>query len=323
MTRQGKKIFSYALKVIIVILAFTYVYRQVSNNNNLKQFQLLLHRISSGQVTVVIAAVILLMLLNWLLESLKWKYLTRVISPVSTWKAVEAVFCGLTWAIFTPNRVGEYGGRVMFLPPRRRIHGVFSMIVGSLGQLVITNVLGVTALLWFIYKFKHLDIWLFYGLLTIAYFCVLFMLVFYFNIRWIVTLADSIGFLRKYHRFFDIMGRYHIKELISVMGFCSARFFVFSFQYYLLLHMLIPDMPVFEMMMMVFIMFFIQSALPTLDLFDVGVRSMTASAFFAYITSQKLAVIAVVSSIWFINLIVPAILGSVFVFKLKFFDNAN
>jgi hypothetical protein len=87
--------------------------------------------------------------------------------------------------------------------------------------------------------------------------------------------------------------------------------------------MLVPQMPVFEMMMMVFIMFFIQSALPTLDLFDVGVRSMTASAFFTYITTQKIAVIAVVSSIWFINLIVPAILGSIFVFKLKFFDNAN
>jgi hypothetical protein len=323
LTKQGKKILSYTLKGVIVILAFTYVYRQVSNNNNLRQFQLLLHSIGRFQVVLIITMVIILMLVNWLLESLKWRYLTRVIAPTSTWKAIEAVFCGLTWAIFTPNRVGEYGGRVMFLPPRKRVHGVFSMIVGSLGQLVITNLLGVTALLWFIYRFKHMDIWLFYGLVTIAYFCLLFMLVFYFNIRWIVSLLDSIGFLRKYHRFFYIMGRYHIKELLSVMGFCAARFFVFSFQYYLLLHMLVPQMPVFEMMMMVFIMFFIQSALPTLDLFDVGVRSMTASAFFTYITTQKIAVIAVVSSIWFINLIVPAILGSIFVFKLKFFDNAN
>jgi len=31
---------------------------------------------------------------------------------------------------------------------------------------------------------------------------------------------------------------------------------------------------------------------------------------------------AAVSSIWFINLIIPAILGSVFVLKLRFFDRA-
>ena len=84
-----------------------------------------------------------------------------------------------------------------------------------------------------------------------------------------------------------------------------------------------PAIPVFPMMMMVFILFFIQSALPSLDLLDVGVRSMTASAFFAYITDQNIAVMAAVSSIWFINLIIPAVLGSVFVLKLKFFDRAS
>jgi hypothetical protein len=84
-----------------------------------------------------------------------------------------------------------------------------------------------------------------------------------------------------------------------------------------------PGIPVVPMMMMVFILFFIQSALPSLDLLDVGVRSMTASAFFVYITDQKLAVIAAVSAIWLINLIIPAILGSVFVLKLKFFDRTS
>jgi hypothetical protein len=147
--------------------------------------------------------------------------------------------------------------------------------------------------------------------------------VFYFHIRWLVTLLNKIRFLKKYHRFFDIIGRYRFQELLNIMWFCLSRFFVFSFQYYLVIHLLMPQMPVFPMMMMVFILFFIQSALPSLDLIDVGVRSMTASAFFVYITDQKLAVIAAVSSIWLINLIIPAILGSVFVLKLKFFDRAS
>ncbi len=263
------------------------------------------------------------MVVNWVLESLKWQYLTRKLVKISAWEAIEAVFCGLTWAIFTPNRIGEYGGRVLFLPNRKRIHGVFAMAVGSFGQNVITNVLGLTALMWFAFTYHPINLWLAAGLSVGAIGFIVLILVFYFHIRWLVTLLNKIRFLKKYHRFFDIIGRYRFRELLNIMWFCLSRFFVFSFQYYLVIHLLMPQIPVFPMMMMVFILFFIQSALPSLDLLDVGVRSMTASAFFVYITDQKLAVIAAVSSIWLINLIIPAILGSVFVLKLKFFDRAS
>ena len=73
--------------------------------------------------------------------------------------------------------------------------------------------------------------------------------------------------------------------------------------------------------MMIFILFFIQSALPSLDLLDIGVRSMTATYFFAFLTHQDIAIMAATACIWLVNLIIPAILGSVFVFKLNFFGN--
>ncbi len=303
-------------------MAFVYIYHRINNNKNLKQFEILIAHIGRNQVVITLSLLFLLMLANWLLESLKWKYVTRELTKITTWQAIEAVFCGLTWAVFTPNRIGEYGGRVMFLPNRKRIHGIFAMAVGSFGQNVITNVLGLIALMWFAFTFHPINNLAAIGLSVIAVAFMVFLLVFYFNIGWLVTLLNRISFLKKYHRFFDIMGKYKTGELLRIMWFCLCRFFVFSFQYYLVIHLLMPDMPVFPMMMMVFILFFIQSALPSLDLLDVGVRSMTANAFFAYITDQNIAVMAAVSSIWFINLIIPAILGSVFVLKLKFFDRA-
>jgi len=301
-------------------LAFLYIYRRINNNTNLRQFEQLIAGIGRTQAIVTMSIVFLLMLVNWVLESFKWEYLTRELVKISAWKAIEAVFCGLTWAIFTPNRIGEYGGRVMFLPGAKRIHGVFVMAVGSFGQNVITNVLGLAALMWFNYTLYHLNQWAAFGLSVLAIGFIVLLLVLYFNIRWLVQLLNRIRFLKKYERFFDIMGNYDKPELLNIMFFCLARFFVFSFQYYLVIHLLMPDIPVFPMMMMVFILFFVQSALPSLDLLDVPVRSMTASAFFVYLTDQNIAVMAAVSSIWFINLIIPAILGSVFVLKLKFFD---
>ncbi len=307
-----------------MVLVTVFVYNSVSNNDNLKQFHKLIAHISQSQVITILSLVGLLMLVNWGLEALKWRYITRTLSPMSVWEAIEAVFCGLTWAIFTPNRLGEYGGRVMFLPNRKRIHGLFVMAVGAFGQNVITNVLGLTALIWFAYTFHPIEnIFLTAGLSIVAVGIMTLFLVFYFHIGWVVTLLNKIRFLKKYNRFFDIIGRYKFAELVRIMGFCLARFSVFSFQYYLIIHLLIPQLPAFSMMMMVFILFIVQSALPSLDLFDVGVRSMTASTFFIYITNEKIAIIAAVSAIWLINLIIPAILGSVFVLKLKFFDRVS
>lgn len=323
MTTAAKKIFSYLLKATILVLAGIFIYNRVNNNANLRQFETLIQHISRNQVIVTMSLMIALMIVNWVLESFKWQFLSRRLAKVSIWEAIEAVFCGLTWAIFTPNRIGEYGGRVMFLPNRKRIHGVFAMAVGSFGQNVITNVTGLLAGLWFIYYFLNINIWLY---LIIALSSVLFLallLIFYFNIKWLVGLMDKLSFLRKYHRFFDIMGRYAKSELLTVIVYSLARFFVFSLQYYLVIHLLIPTIPVFEMMMTVIVFIFIQSAMPSLDLLDIGVRSFTAAHLFLYVTNQQLAIIAAVSSIWLINLIIPAILGSVFVLKLRFFDRTS
>ncbi|WP_462266598.1 lysylphosphatidylglycerol synthase domain-containing protein [Mucilaginibacter sp.] len=321
LTARAKKLTSWLLKAGILLFAFTYIYRQLTNKNDLHNFRQLISHVNTVAVWVTLTVVVIFMLINWVLESFKWKYLTRRLHPITAWQAIEGVFCGLTFAIFTPNRLGEYGGRVMYLPPRKRIYGVFAMAVGSFGQNVVTNVVGAGAILWFLYQFQHLQSWLFVGVAILVVGFMLFFILFYFNIRWLAGLLNSIKPLKKFHRFFDIMRKYRLAELTRVMGFCLARFAVFSTQYYFVVHLLIPEIPAYQTYLFVFIVFFVQSALPSIDLLDIGVRTATADTLFAYVTHQHLAAIAAVASIWFINLIVPAVLGSVFVLKLKFFDN--
>lgn len=321
MSARVKKLLSYLLKLGILFLAFWFIYHRIlKNNDNLFKFKNLVNHLDIDKVYITMGFVVLLMIVNWVLEAIKWRHLTRQLSPMSVWRAIEAVFCGLTWAVLTPNRIGEYGGRVMFLPVRKRIHGVFAMAVGQFGQNVITNVLGAAASVWFLFKFIHLNDWLMLGITLVAAGFIAIMLTFYFHIQWMVSLLNRIKFLKKFHRFFDIMGKYRWNELLNIMWFCLARFFVFTFQYYLIIHLLVPKIQLFEMSLLMFVFFFIQSAIPSLDLLDIGVRSLTAGELFSYVTNQHLAIIVAVSLIYIINLIIPAILGSVFVFKLKFFD---
>lgn len=311
------------IKVAILLLVAWVLYRKLDNHQNLIEFNRLMRNLGSHTVTVTLSVVVFLMFVNWFLEAVKWRYLCKYIERITLWKAIQAVFCGLTWAVFTPNRVGEYGGRVMFLSPRKRVFGVVAMGVGALAQLVLTSVAGSISIAWFINRFFDIGLWGGIGIWLLAVSYAVFFILLYFNVVWIDRMIKRIGFMKRFHRFFEILNRYSRKELTTVFLQSLTRFVVFTSQYCILMLVIIPHIDFLPMLLMIFILFFVQAALPTLDLFDFGVRSVTASYLYGHVTDQDIAVMAIASCIWFINLILPAILGSVFVLKINFFGNTN
>jgi len=322
LSNKTKKILGIALKVAILLLVAWVLYRKLNNHQNLLEFERLMQGLGKDTLVVTLSVVILLMFANWFLEAVKWRYLCRYIERISLWKAIQSVFCGLTWAVFTPNRIGEFGGRVLFLKPRKRIFGVVAMGVGALAQLVLTSVAGSLSIAWFVNRFFDIGILMGGALWFLAVVYAGFFLILYFNVKWIDSWIKRIEFLRKFHRFFEILTRYSRSELLLVFLNSLARFAVFTSQYCILMLVLIPDIDFMPMLLLIFILFFVQAALPTLDLFDFGVRSVTASYLYGHITDQDIAVMAIASCIWFINLILPAILGSVFVLKINFFGDS-
>ena len=323
MTPKFKSTCSAIIKISVVAFAFYFIYIKLTANQDIRGFLDLISSIPRLEIVFILGTVFLLMFVNWGIEAFKWQRLIRDVEKLSLWRAIESVFCGLTWAVFTPNRLGEYGGRVFFLSPKRRIIGVVAMAVGNIGQLVLTNVFGSIAMCVFIYRFEHLDFLFFLVLCIITMAFCLFLVIFYFNIRWLNGLLLSMRFTRKYKKFYTVLGRYRKAELLRILCFCLARYVVFSTQYFIMFYWLIPDLHYADIIMMVCILFFIQSALPSLDLFDIGIRSMTALFFFNFVTTQHTSVVACTASIWLINIIIPAILGSYFVFKLNFFGNTK
>lgn len=323
LTKQQRIYLSFGVKLALVILAFWFIIKKVINNKDLENFRQFLINMSGLEIFILTFLLVGLMLLNWGIEVIKWKRLIKPVEQISYWKAVQSVFCGLTLAIFTPNRIGEYGGRIFFLSPKRRVVGVVVMAVGNIGQLVVTNIFGVLAGLWFLFRFIEIDYWIYYCIVIVgASFCGL-LLVFYLNIRWIKGLLLSFKWTAKYHKFYNILGRYSQLELIKLFVFAVARYAVFSTQYLIIIKWLIPDLNSFDVLMMVWILFFVQSSLPSLAIFDIGIRSLAATHFFGYITDQQTAVVTSTACIWLVNIILPAILGVYFVFKLKIFGYRN
>ena len=79
MTSQYKKIFSYTLKIAIVVFAFWFIYVKLTTNNDLKEFLVLMKQMPDYKIEMVLSLVGFLMLVNWGLEAIKWK---RLISSI-------------------------------------------------------------------------------------------------------------------------------------------------------------------------------------------------------------------------------------------------
>lgn len=318
LTKQQKKYLNFGIKLAIVGLATWFIFTKVNNQRNLREFQMLLQGIQPWVVRGTLAAVMLLMLMNWALEVVKWKYLSRRVEHIGWWKAIKSVFCGLTWAIFTPNRIGEYGGRVLLLKPQNRASGAVAMGVGLFAQLVLTSVFGALSIAWFVSTFLPTPDSVKFGIWLLAIIYAAAFLVLYFNVHWVDALVGKFGFLKTIKPFFAVLEDFKARELLHVLVLSLARFIIFTSQYILLMSVFLPEMPFLSMVLMIFILFFIQSAVPSLDIFDFSVRSFVASNLYSYITTQDIAVMAIVSCIWFVNLILPAIVGAVFVFNVNY-----
>lgn len=318
MTRQQKKYLNLGIKLFIVGLATWFIISKVNNQENLYEFKSLLERIDPWTVRGTLAIVVVMMLMNWAIEVVKWKYLSRRIEVISWWKAIKSVFCGLTWAIFTPNRIGEYGGRILLLKPRSRARGAIAMGVGLFAQLVLTSVFGSLSIAWFVATYLPTPDSVQFGVWLLAIIYAVAFVVLYFNVYWVDYLVGKFRFLHKIKPFFSILEDFTPRELLRVLLLSLLRFGIFTSQYIVLMLVFLPELPFVSMVLMIFILFFVQSAVPSLDIFDFSVRSFVASNLYSYITTQEIAVMAIVSCIWFVNLILPAIMGSVFVLNVNY-----
>ena len=105
---------------------------------------MIISRIDYLQLSIVMV----LMLVNWALEAQKWRLLVMKYENISFWTAYEAIFTGVTISIFTPNRIGEYAGRIFHLENADLIKASLASVIGSIAQLMATFIFGILGLLY-------------------------------------------------------------------------------------------------------------------------------------------------------------------------------
>ncbi len=313
--------------VIFIWLSFS-IYSQVQQHSDVHQSWTFIKASFTGPQSWKLVLAVLLMALNWSMEARKWQLLVGHIQQVSFKRACSAVLSGQALAFNTPNRVGESVGRAVYLAEGKRLKGITLSVVGSMSQLLVTFVMGLLALL-----FLHINVftvtdypagvslfWYNGFILIITIGTGLFVLL-YYRLSWVIKRLERIPVIAKYRFLVEELENFGWKELTGILLLSTGRYVVCMVQYVLLLQVFGVEVSVINAVSMIGVMFLVMAVVPTIALAELGFRGKISLQLFGLLSSNTVGIIATIAGIWIINLIVPAIIGSLLLLRVRLFRN--
>lgn len=303
---KAKQFLVLLIKLLIVGGAFYFIYNQLAHNDKLdwQKFMVLFRK---NQSITGIGFILLLSILNRYFEILKWQNLAGVIHEITLGEATKQVLAALTAGIFTPNGVGEYAGKALYYPKTEAKKVVFLNLICNGIQMILTVIFGVFGLLYFNAKYEIIT-----GQ-TVAVLFGAFVLLFLvlFSLKKIKIKGYSIEKL--IHKINEIPKPVHRKNI--VLG--VLRYLVFSHQYYFLFLAFDVDLPYFILIATIAVVYFLASSLPTFQFLDFAVKGSVAIYFFGILGVNEWIVVFISTLMWFLNVVLPVVLGSYFVLNFK------
>ncbi len=294
------------IKVLIVGGAFYFIYDQLANNDQLDWVQFIA-KFKKNQSVLGISFILLLSVLNRYFEILKWQNLASVIKPISVSAATKQVLAALTAGIFTPNGVGEYAGKALYYEKSEAGKIVFLNLICNGIQMVLTVIIGIFGLLYFNSEYNVISgttVLIIFGLFILT--CVLL-----FSVKKITIKGYSIDLL--IDKINEVPKKIHRKNIL--LGLC--RYIVFSHQYYFLFLAFDVELPYLTLMAAVTSVYFLASSLPTFQFLDFAVKDSVAIYFFGILGVNEWIVIFVSTLMWFLNIVLPVVIGSYYVLIFK------
>ncbi len=305
-SHKAKQFLVLLIKLLIVGGAFYFIYSQLANNNKLdwEKFLILFQK---NQSVAGISFILLLSVLNRFFEILKWQNLVSYLHEISLPEATKQVLGALTAGLFTPNGVGEYAGKALFFEKSKTKKIVFLNLICNGIQMILSIVFGVFGLLYFNANYNVITT------KTVAILFGLFFLVFVvtFLLKKITIKGYSIEKL--IHKTNEIPKSIHQKNIFLAV----CRYLIFSHQYYFLFLAFDVDLPYLTMMATIASVYFLASSLPTFQFLDFAVKGSVAVYFFGILGVNEWIVVFISTLMWFLNVVLPVIIGSYYVMNYK------
>ncbi len=334
MKTKLRKTYNLIIRIFIVVMTFGFLYNEIFRKKDLSSVIDYYPEVSESQgFMLTLTFVFLLLIINYLLEAVKWRFFISPLEKINLWVSFKAVLTGVSVSMFMPNRVGDYLGRVFILKTANRIQAVISTIVGSMSQLITTILFGSVALLIAFPKYldlnEQINVWIYSGLwavVIIGDFTIVFLYLNFGAFSAVIKRISGRGY-KKIKKYAQVFSFYKSTDMLFVLVISILRYLVFSFQFFLLLLLFKVEIGYFDAMVLISLVYLAMAIIPTIALTEIGVRGSVSIFIFSYFFSlsenitanQELGVASASTALWLFNLVIPAFIGAIFVFSLKFF----
>ncbi len=327
MSKQIKILINYFLGPALFLLLSWSLYVQVNNQPDLAERW---QQIKESWHSSLVWVVIILLIVNWGMEAGKWQVLVQHVQPISFLNSFKSVLAGCSITMLTPNRIGEYGGRILYVEEENRIKAISLTLVGSISQLLVTMLMGCFGLIFLSFFSQSNGASLpvlpeFWGNVLI-YLCVtitVILTLFYLRLGWLVRMMEKVPPLQKVVKHIRVLDEFNNIQLVRILSLSFIRYLVFVLQYVLLLKVMQVNISFGTCFWLITVFYLVLAVAPTIGFVELPIRVTACWALLKFYTTNELGVGAAALGIWIINLVVPAIVGSILILGVKIVKDKN
>lgn len=303
------KILSTSLKIILFAVLVGLIYWQVKNKsaefNVIEQFK----QSFTWQRFPFLIIALLLMPINIFLESKKWHIFVNEINPkYELIDAVRSMLCGSFFGFISPNRVGEFIGRLKGIDKQDRSRSLTAGYWGGLAQFIVTFSIGIYMGGQIIMKQFDLS--------SLDRFTVPFVILFiltiswtYFNLKKVLKMVSKFPLINRLTDKYPIEYQMPKTKLLFVLLITLFRYLVYVNQYIYLLYFFGVELSYENLFTAVSTMLIVHTLFPSVPFVDLGVKGNALVLILKKYTFNELGILLAVFAIWVINIIIPAITG--------------
>ncbi len=311
---------------LLGVWLFYSLYQQVKAQPHLQESLELIKQAPLGEEAWKFWLVIILSFVNWGLEAKKWQILMKPLQPLNYFVAFKGVLAGITLSLNTPNRIGEYGGRVLYVNDGNKLKSVSLSIAGSICQLTITILMGCGGLIFLLITQSEnetpimgLSMFWVKVLLSLSAFTTLILLLFLFRLSWIIKIFEKVPRFSKYVQYISVLDEFTPNLLLRLLFLSLLRYLVFVIQYIFLLQVLQVEINWQQGFWLITILYLVMTIVPSFAIADLGIRGKFSTELLSLYSANTIGILGTTFGIWFINLFIPALAGSYFIIRKRFF----
>lgn len=317
---QPSRLWLNVLKITVVMVFAFLLYQSFTQKDQWQILYSAFVRESYLHAPGYLMAALSFVYLNWWLEALKWRKLVHPFLQLEKLESMKAVLMGLTTSIFTPNRVGEFVGRLITVKTDKKIQAATAIGLGSLIQLLLISSMGFMSigyLTWHTYPLPGINTNSLFWILVAISVAICFVLLRYLNvfIRFFET-----WFRRLFPAWWpdlEYIHRLPFSYFASVLFISGCRVLIYILQYWFLLQFFHVDVRFDLAISTITLGYFIQSGLPLPSYLGLIARGEIALLLWRFFDVNELSILAASYGLWVINVVLPALVGMIYLMRLK------